>query len=95
MRKKLEQVEATTGKRPHELDHVDMPVAAKEAWELWLDLHSGRTINGMSVTHLSWADIHAWSQLRSRKLTFTQLELVRVIDSAYVVASSKKKDGEK
>lgn len=66
--------------------------AADDAWSLWLDINSGRTLNGMGVSPISWADLHAWSQIRGRKLSFTELELIRTVDAAFVANSQKKKE---
>lgn len=84
LREKLEHVEATTGKRPPALDHVELPDAARGAWNIWSDLHSGRSQNGNAVVRLSWLDMQAWCAMRHEEISYTDLELVRVIDSAYV-----------
>lgn len=89
-REKLEQVERATGKRPAALDHEPMPEAASEAWGLWMDLNSGRTSNGWGASALSWVDLDAWSRMRGRKPTFTELELIRTIDRAFCEVQAKK-----
>ena len=90
LRAKLENVERSTGKRPEALDHELMPEAAIDAWALWLDLHAGRTSSGMGLSHLSWLDLDAWSRMRGRKPTFTELELIRTIDRAFLEAHAAK-----
>ena len=85
-REKLEKVHSTTGKRPAALDHEPFPVAAFDAWHLWMDIHAGRTSNGMGASPLSWLDLDAWSRLRGMKPTFTELELIRTIDRAFLNA---------
>lgn len=45
----------------------------------------------MGVTSLSWLDIEAWSRIRGHELSYTELELVRVIDTAFVTNASKGK----
>lgn len=89
-REKLEQVERSTGKRPAALDHAPMPEAASSAWNQWLDVHVGRTQNGMGVSGLSWLDLDAWSRMRGRKPTFTELELIRTIDRAFCEVQAKR-----
>lgn len=58
---------------------------------LWLDLHNGRSV-GFGVSNLSWLDIDAWSRIRGHKLTFTELELIRAIDRAFVEAQATKEN---
>ena len=82
-------MERVTGIRPPLLDHPDLPKAAEGAWWLWLDIHEGRTHNGNGVAPLSWSDIKAWSDVRNQHLSYTELELVRTIDRAYVAKSAK------
>lgn len=86
LRGKLEHIEATTGKRPAPLNVRPLPWPALDAWGMWTDLHSGRSQNGMDATPLSWIDIQAWSQMREHKLTFTEIELIRTIDRAFLTA---------
>lgn len=45
-------------------------------------------MNGMSVTPISWQDFHSWSFMRKHTLTYTQLELIKAIDAAYVSRSN-------
>ena len=92
LRQKLEKAELTTGKRPAALDHEPLPEAALDAWALWLDLHAGRTANGMGPSPLSWLDLDAWSRMRGRKPTFTELELIRTIDRAFLEAQAAKEN---
>lgn len=86
-RAKLEKM-AARGKRPASLDAA-IPYGALAEWALWLDMHQGRSVNGMGASPLSWLDIDAWSRMRGRNLTFTELELIRTIDRAFVEAQSQ------
>ncbi len=94
MREKLEQVERATGVRPSALDHEDLSDAAQGAWDTWTDIHSGRVYSGMGVTPLSWVDLDAWCHMRGEELSYTQLELIRTIDNAYVKSANEKKEQE-
>jgi hypothetical protein len=67
-----------------------MPDAAIPAWQSWMDLNAGRSTNGMGLTPLSWLDFDAWSRVRGRKPTFTELELIRTIDHAFLETQAKK-----
>ena len=86
-RAKLEKV-AAKGPRAKSLD-VEIPKGALDAWELWLDLNNGRSV-GFGISTLSWLDIEAWSRIRDRKLTHTELELIRTIDRAFVQVQNAK-----
>lgn len=88
LRSKLEQVERTTGKRPAALDHEELPQAAYDAYDLWIDIHRGRSY-GMGITPLTWIELDAWERVRNRKLSYTELELIRVIDDAFVNRSQE------
>ena len=90
LRDKLEQIERTMGKHPAALDHEPLPDAAADAWGLWCDITAGRTQNGMGVAPLSWVDLDAWARMRGHKPTFTELELIRTIDRAFVDVQSKR-----
>ena len=79
---------AAKGHRAESLD-AEIPEAAFDAWMLWIDLHNGRSV-GFGVSQLSWLDIDAWSRIRGHKLTFTELELIRAIDRAFVEAQATK-----
>lgn len=83
-RKKLEQISATSGNRSPALDPDPIPDLALQSWAYWADLNASRFQNGMGITPLSWMDFDAWSRIRGRKPTFTELELIRVIDRAFV-----------
>lgn len=83
-RQKLELLEKTTGNRPDALSVPSFPGLATTAWELWLDINRGRSSNGMGPSLISWQDIEAWSRTRGRKLTYSELELIRAIDSAFL-----------
>ena len=91
-RSKMEQVEKSSGKRPAALDHDPMPEAANDAWAAWLDLHAGRTQNGMGISPVSWLDLDAWSRMRGHKPTYTELELIRTIDRAFCEVQAKGSD---
>ena len=68
---------------------MELPEAASDAWASWLDLHAGRTINGMGVSPLSWLDFDAWSRMRDHKPEFSELELIRTIDRAFCAQTAK------
>jgi hypothetical protein len=87
-REKLLHIEKQSGKHPSELDVDPIPEQAADAWNLWCDLHAGRSSNGMALVGLSWLDIQAWSQMREHKPTFTELELIRTIDGAFLKVNS-------
>ena len=89
-RAKLEQ-RAKNGTRPPELDPPPIPDAALVAWVSWVDLNSGRTSNGMGPSPISWLDMDAWTRMRGRKPTFTELELIRAIDRAFLETQAKEK----
>lgn len=93
LQSKLEQVEASTGKRPPALDHDPIPWPAESAFALWKDLNSGRGNNGWGASHLTWIDLQAWSQMRGLKPTFCELELIRTIDSAYLTITAEMQKG--
>lgn len=84
LRARLEQVERSTGRRPAPLDPEPLPEPAWDAWGMWLDLHRGRASNGWGPSPLSWLDLDAWSRMRGVRPTFSQLELIRTIDRAYL-----------
>ncbi len=44
----------------------------------------------MGLSPLSWLDIDAWSRMRGHKPTFTELELIRTIDRAFVQVQNAK-----
>jgi hypothetical protein len=44
----------------------------------------------MGLSPLTWIDIDAWSRVRGQRPTFTELELIRVIDGAFLQTQAKK-----
>lgn len=85
-------MEQTTGNRPSGLDCDPIPWPSEHAFSLWQDLHQGRTNGGFGPCPLSWLDFDAWSHMRGVKPTYSELELIRVIDHAYLTATAEKKE---
>lgn len=90
-RTKLEHIETVTGHRDNLLDHAPIPEAALRSWEYWLDLSSGRTVNGFGAAPLSWLDIDAWARMTDTHPTHTELALIRTIDRAFLEAQQATK----
>jgi hypothetical protein len=89
LRSKLEQVAAATGKRPPELDGPEFPEAWDHLMTWFLDLGLGRTSSGFGPNPLTWADFQAWSQLTGIVLRPVEVQLLRVLDRAYLKAMAE------
>jgi hypothetical protein len=44
----------------------------------------------MGASPISWLDLDAWSRMRGKKPSWSELELIRTIDRAFLEAHSNK-----
>lgn len=84
MREQLEQVAKQTGRTPPELIAPDFPDRAAYVWEVFLDMHTGRTYGMSGPNPLSWGDIKAWCDLRGIVLLSWEVDILKALDMLWV-----------
>lgn len=79
------------GMLPKELEALpELPPQLKYIWEWFNELCRGRTSNGFGMNPLSHVEIDAWCRLKRIELESWELDALRVIDTSYLIAHSKK-----
>lgn len=88
----LEQVAKIRGEIPDGLIAPEIPPHATFMWEIFLEIHRGRTY-GMGANPLTWTDIRNWCILFGVDLTPWQVDTVKMIDMVWVRVVNEGKDG--
>lgn len=80
----LLQVRKVTGRAPSDLHGPPMPERLKHIWEMFLELHGGRSYNSGGPNPLSWSDLHAWASLTNTDLKPWEVHAIKALDSAWL-----------
>ena len=81
LRAHLEQVAKATGRVPPELaDAPPFPDRFARLWEMFIELHSGRSYGMNGPDALSWSDIHAWNTLTRSGLKDWEVRVIKSLD---------------
>lgn len=83
---KLAHIEATTGRRPAELDGPPVPPQVTHILEWFFELSSARTGNGFGPNPLTWTDFDAWARLMNRVVRPWEIEMLRALDRCYLAS---------
>ena len=73
-----------TGRRPKALDGPPFPERLRYLWRHFLDIHSGRTINGFSHSKATHLDIWAWQQNSGVRLDPWEVGVVMALGSLWL-----------
>lgn len=82
----LQQRAKSTGKVPPELRLPPFPDTGAYLWEMYIDLHRGRSRDMAGDSPLSWVDIQAWCNLRGKALSSEELDVILEIDREWINA---------
>lgn len=74
-----------------EAERAEPPDAAMYLWNWFWELHSGRSYGMGGALPLSWADIRAWCRLFCLELSFWEIRILKLMDSAYLSEVNKEK----
>lgn len=80
----LEDVERTTGRRPPELEMPEINPYSLYIWDIFMDIHSGRTYGMAGPNPLTWTDILAWCNLNETMLSAWEVGVVKALDLAWI-----------
>ena len=91
----LDQIEASTGKRPEDAIPPETPDVGLYLFEWFLDLSRGRSANlGMGVYTLDYQTVKAWVDLRRIEVYTWEIDALLRLDSAWVrIMTEDKKRG--
>jgi hypothetical protein len=84
LKENLESIWDQTGVKPEELKDVEFPVAARCAWEWFLELHKSRGMGAMGPSPLTYSDILAWSTLTGHKPTPFDVSCITSLDHLWI-----------
>ena len=87
-REHLEQVAKQTG-RDDILAGPPIPDCASHVWELFLELHKGRTYGMSGPNPLSYGDIAAWCNLTGIALSSWEVGVIKTLDMAWMKAMNE------
>ncbi|MDP2322574.1 MAG: hypothetical protein Q8N51_00910 [Gammaproteobacteria bacterium] len=77
----MRAVERATGKRPAALERsLATPDGIGPCWGWFLELHRTRE-HGRA---LRWQEIKAWAELHGRRLSLTEVEVIKALDGGYL-----------
>lgn len=90
LREHLAAYEERTG-RPHQtmLDAPPLPEGCRQLWRTWNDLR-GSVSSGMGIGRISYAEMGAYQELTGHILAPWEVDAIRKVDRAFVIARSKK-----
>jgi hypothetical protein len=71
----------------------DLPLAAAHLWQWFLELDSARGSNGWGLNPVGYAEIEAWARLTRRSPAPWEIEILRALDRARLVAAEPKEEG--
>lgn len=84
LRARLQHVAKVTGKPPKELIGPPVPSDLLHIWQMFLELHAGRSHSANGPHPLSWADIKAWNDLLDRRITEWEARLLKRLDAVWL-----------
>jgi len=62
---------------------MECPIGMLYLWEYFHQLHSTRSA-GMGLSAISYLEIWAWSTLLNIGITSSEVEIIKMLDSAYL-----------
>jgi hypothetical protein len=86
LREHYEQVEKTTGIRPHELDVPPLPETTAEFWAVFLRLHRSRQADAP----VAFSEVLAYSRLTGRIFTPLEVDAISELDALWHQERAKK-----
>lgn len=92
MRAHLEQVAKTLKRTPKDLIGPPLPDRYEHLWYAFLDLHGGRSYNGMGANPLSWTDILAWDTLTNAGLQEWEVRVIKALDALWLRMTNEGQD---
>lgn len=93
LRSQYESVQRQTGKIPKVLAEIpEMPPALVYLWNWFMELEAARGGNGYGINPLSFAEIHAWTQLTRVQPVPWEIDAIKRIDAVRIRISNEKKD---
>jgi hypothetical protein len=84
LRAHLRQIAKTTGKAPAELRGPPLPERAAYLWEMFLDVHQGRTSTESGPSPLTWESILAWDTLTHADLQEWEVRVIKALDAKWL-----------
>ncbi len=88
----LLQVAKTLGRKPPALIGPPFPERADYLWQMFLDLHTGRSYSSNGPNPLSWSDIKAWADLLEVGLKDWEVRVIKALDSAWLRVHEEDED---
>lgn len=83
-------MQKSLGRAPKGLQGPALPEAYRYLWEMFLDLHSGRSYSQVGPNPLSWTDIRNWSDLMHMSdLREWEVRALKRLDSAWLRSMHK------
>lgn len=89
----LLQVKKTLNKNPEGLAGPPFPERYAHVWDMFLDLHNGRSYSASGPNPLSWADIKAWNDLMDINLTESEVRTLKSLDNTWLASVREDDDG--
>lgn len=85
MREHLLAYESRTGETPQALlEAPRCPEGCEPLWHVFAELHACRGNSGLDVSRITFADIHAFQQVRGTRLALWELEAIRRVDGCWL-----------
>jgi hypothetical protein len=82
----LERVAAVTGEVPEELHGPPFPDRYAHIWNVFLEIHTGRSYSANGPNPLSWSDIRAYDSLFSLSLQDWEIRAIKALDLVWLRA---------
>ena len=95
MLSQLESVWRQTGRKPKELDDLAvMPLAFKDLWHMFLELHSSRGSNGFGYDPISFTELKSYADLYNIDFEPWEIQVLHRFDNIVLQlqADQAKKD---
>lgn len=89
----LLQVQKSLGRAPEGLIGPAFPDRYAHIWDMFIDLHSGRSYSGSGPNPLSWADIKAWNDLMDVGLTESEVRALKALDNTWLDSQQEGDNG--
>lgn len=71
---------------PEELIGPTFPTRYGHVWDMFINLHSGRSYNSGGPNPLSWSDIKAWNDLLHVGLKEWEVRAIKALDGLWLRA---------
>ncbi len=90
MREHLQSIARQSGKTPQELEPVPCPDSMMPLWQMFLQLHSARSMSIDGPQPISYSEIAAWNALTGQQVTPDEVAAIRAIDRAFLTCALQK-----